>query len=192
MLITTGDAPGMNGAVRSVVRYAISQGCEAYCVYEGYQGLIDGDIRPTFWSDVRGWLSEGGTLLGTSRCPAFRERSGRLKAAKNLVSAEISCLIVIGGDGSLTGADTFRKEWPSLLQELVQGKELTDDQVEPYKYLNIAGIVGSIDNDMSLTDATIGCYSSLGRICEMVDYIEKTATSHQRAFVIEVMVGNFR
>ncbi|KAL3965050.1 hypothetical protein ACCO45_002054 [Purpureocillium lilacinum] len=99
----------------------------------------------------------------------------------------IDALIICGGDGSLTGADKFRAEWPSLLEELVSKGELTKDQVAPYQHLNIVGIVGSIDNDLSGTDATVGCYSALSRICEMVDYIEATASSHSRAFVIEVM-----
>jgi 6-phosphofructokinase 1 len=118
---------------------------------------------------------------------AFYERPGRLKAAKNMVLNGIDALIICGGDGSLTGADKFRAEWPGLLHELVEKKELTAEQVEPFKHLNIVGLVGSIDNDMSGTDATIGCYSALSRICEMVDYIEATASSHSRAFVIEVM-----
>jgi 6-phosphofructokinase 1 len=87
----------------------------------------------------------------------------------------------------LTGADKFRAEWPGLLHELVETKELAAEQVAPFKHLNIVGLVGSIDNDMSGTDATLGCYSALSRICEMVDYIEATASSHSRAFVIEVM-----
>ena len=184
-----GDAPGMNGCVRAVIRMSIARGCEAYGIYEGYEGLVQGGklIRQMKWGDVRGWLSEGGTLIGTARCAAFRERPGRLKAAKNLIINGIDALVICGGDGSLTGADILRDEWQGLLKELVSNKELTQDQVEPFKHLNIVGMVGSIDNDMSLTDATIGCYSSLGRICEMVDVIDSTASSHQRAFVIEVM-----
>jgi len=118
---------------------------------------------------------------------AFYERPGRLKAAKNMVLNGIDALIICGGDGSLTGADKFRSEWPSLLKELVDTKELTAEEIQPFTHLNIVGLVGSIDNDMSGTDATIGCFSALGRICEMVDYIEATASSHSRAFVIEVM-----
>ena len=189
VMTSGGDAPGMNGAVRAVVRMSIAKGCEAYGIYEGYEGLVQGGglIRQMFWGDVRGWLSEGGTLIGTARCAAFRERSGRLKAAKNLITTGIDALVICGGDGSLTGADILRDEWQGLLKELVEKEELTAEQVEPFKHLNIVGMVGSIDNDMSLTDATIGCYSSLGRICEAVDYIDATASSHQRAFVIEVM-----
>ncbi|RAH43544.1 ATP-dependent 6-phosphofructokinase [Aspergillus brunneoviolaceus CBS 621.78] len=189
VLTSGGDAPGMNGAVRAVVRMAIHSDCEAYAVFEGYEGLVNGGdmIRQVYWEDVRGWLSQGGTLIGSARCLTFRERPGRLKAAKNMVLRGIDALVVCGGDGSLTGADLFRSEWPGLLEELVETKELTKEQVEPYKILNIVGLVGSIDNDMSGTDATIGCYSSLTRICDAVDDVFDTAFSHQRGFVIEVM-----
>ncbi|KAI4148919.1 MAG: hypothetical protein LQ340_004872 [Diploschistes diacapsis] len=189
VMTSGGDAPGMNGAVRSVVRTAIARGCQAYGVFEGYEGLVQGGelIKEMHWEDVRGWLSEGGTLIGTARCMAFYERSGRLIAAKNLVKTGIDALVIVGGDGSLTGADKFRAEWPGLLKELVETKQLTAEEAKPVKHLNIVGLVGSIDNDMSSTDATIGCYSSLGRICEAVDNIDSTALSHQRAFVIEVM-----
>ena len=187
VMTSGGDSPGMNGSVRAVVRMAIDQGCDAFAVYEGYQGLVDGDIRHMQWDDVRGFLSEGGTLIGTARCKEFMERPGRFKAAKNMVNKGIDALIICGGDGSLTGADKFRKEWPSLLEELVSKKEITAEQQRQFQFLNIVGLVGSIDNDFADTDATIGCYSSLGRICEAVDYIDATAFSHQRAFVIEVM-----
>ncbi|GMG31957.1 unnamed protein product [Aspergillus oryzae] len=189
VLTSGGDAPGMNGAVRAVVRMAIYSGCEAYAVYEGYEGLVHGGdmIRQVHWEDVRGWLSRGGTLIGSARSMAFRERAGRLKAAKNMIVRGIDALVVCGGDGSLTGADLFRSEWPGLLEELVKTGELTEEQIVPYKVLNIVGLVGSIDNDMSGTDATIGCYSSLTRICDAVDDVFDTAYSHQRGFVIEVM-----
>jgi 6-phosphofructokinase 1 len=189
VMTSGGDAPGMNGVVRAVVRMAIAKGCEAYAIYEGYEGLVQGGdlIRQMLWEDVRGWLSEGGTLIGTARCASFRERPGRLKAAKNLIIKGIDALIICGGDGSLTGADLFRAEWSGLLAELVETKELTAEQTLPFKHLNIVGLVGSIDNDMSSTDATIGAYSSLSRICQAVDFIDATALSHQRAFVIEVM-----
>lgn len=189
IMTSGGDSPGMNGVVRACVRMAIHLGCDAFCVYEGYEGLVRGGdhIRKMEWHDVRGWLSEGGTLIGTARCMEFYERPGRVKAAKNMVLNGIDALIICGGDGSLTGADRFRAEWPSLLKELVETKELTADEIAPYAHLNIVGLVGSIDNDLSGTDATIGCYSALARICEMVDYIEATASSHSRAFVIEVM-----
>ncbi|KAI1159326.1 phosphofructokinase-domain-containing protein [Nemania serpens] len=189
VMTSGGDSPGMNAVVRAVVRTAIHLDCNAYCVYEGYEGLVRGGsyIKEMGWEDVRGYLSEGGTLIGTARCMAFFERDGRRQAAKNMVLNGIDALIICGGDGSLTGADRFRAEWPSLLEELVSNGELEQKQVEPYKHLNIVGLVGSIDNDLSGTDATIGAYSALSRICEMVDYIEATASSHSRAFVIEVM-----
>lgn len=144
-------------------------------------------IKEMKWGDVRGWLSEGGTLIGTARSKDFRTRPGRLRAAKNMVERGIDALIICGGDGSLTGADLFRSEWPGLLDELVTSKELSSTRIAPYKHLNVVGLVGSIDNDMSLTDATIGCYSSLENICDSVDKIDATAYSHQRAFVVEVM-----
>lgn len=189
VLTSGGDAPGMNGAVRAVVRMAIHYGCEAYAVLEGYEGLVVGGDKITqmHWEDVRGWLSRGGTLIGSARSLAFRERDGRRQAAKNMMLRGIDALIVCGGDGSLTGADVFRSEWPSLLQELVEMGEVTSQQIEPYRTLNIVGLVGSIDNDMSGTDATIGCYSSLTRICAAVDDVFDTAFSHQRGFIIEVM-----
>ncbi|KAI9830436.1 MAG: hypothetical protein M1819_005688 [Sarea resinae] len=189
VMTSGGDAPGMNGAVRAIVRMSIVRGCEAYAIHEGYEGLVQGGdyIKQMYWDDVRGFLSEGGTLIGTARCKAFTQRPGRLRSAKNLILKGIDALIICGGDGSLTGADIFRGEWPGLLKELVDTNELTAEEVKPFRHLNIVGMVGSIDNDMAMTDATIGAYSSLGRICEMVDYIDATAFSHSRAFVIEVM-----
>lgn len=189
VMTSGGDSPGMNGCVRAVVRMSIHQGCEAYCIREGYEGLVNGGdlIQPTRWEDVRGLLSEGGTSIGTARCKEFTERPGRLKAAKNMIANGINALVICGGDGSLTGADKFRGEWPGLLEELVKSGEITKEQEKEFQYLNIVGTVGSIDNDFADTDATIGCYSSLARICEAVDSIDATASSHQRAFVIEVM-----
>ncbi|KAL6946848.1 6-phosphofructokinase, alpha subunit [Hanseniaspora vineae] len=190
VMTSGGDSPGMNAAVRAVVRTGIYYGCDMYAVYEGYKGLLEGGdlLKPISWKDVRGFLSEGGTLIGTARCMEFKERWGRKQAAKNLIERGINALVVCGGDGSLTGADLFRHEWPSLVKELVeQDQAFTPEQVEPYKNLTIVGLVGSIDNDMSGTDSTIGAYSALERIVEMVDYIDATAKSHSRAFVVEVM-----
>ncbi|GME83790.1 unnamed protein product [Ambrosiozyma monospora] len=189
VMTSGGDAPGMCAAVRAVVRAGIYLGCEVYGCYEGYSGLVKGGeyLKKMDWEDVRGWLSLGGTLIGTARCMEFKEKWGRLQAAKNMILRGVDALIVCGGDGSLTGADIFRDEWPSLVAELVKNGTFTDEQVEPYKHLTIVGLVGSIDNDMSSTDNTIGAYSSLERICEMVDYIDATAASHSRAFVVEVM-----
>lgn len=187
VMTSGGDSPGMNPAVRAIVRTAIYHDCDAYAVYEGYEGLVNDYIRKMEWDDVRSYLSYGGTNIGTARCKRFRDRAGRVEAAKNMVKNGIDALIVCGGDGSLTGADLFRQEWPSLVEELVQTQAMTAQQVEPHRHLTMAGLVGSIDNDMSSTDATIGAYSSLDRITEMVDYIDATATSHSRAFVVEVM-----
>lgn len=189
IMTSGGDAPGMCAAVRSVVRTGIYLGCEVFGCYEGYSGLVKGGdlLKKLNWQDVRGWLSLGGTLIGTARCAEFREREGRLLSAKNMILRGIDALIVCGGDGSLTGADLFRSEWPSLVAELVSTKQLTETEVAPYKHLTIVGMVGSIDNDMAMTDHTIGAFSSLERICEMVDYIDSTAESHSRAFVVEVM-----
>lgn len=189
VMTSGGDAPGMNPAVRAVVRAGIYFHCEVFAVYEGYEGLVQGGklIKKMEWSDVRSYLFTGGTAIGTARCAAFRERKGRLAAARNMIANGIDALIVCGGDGSLTGADLFRSEWPSLTAELVETGVLTAKEVAPYKTLTIVGLVGSIDNDMSLTDATIGAFSSLERISEMVDYIDATAKSHSRAFVVEVM-----
>ena len=189
VMTSGGDAPGMNGAVRAVIRMTIARGCEAFAILEGYDGLVKGGdmIQRMVWEDVRGWLSEGGTLIGTARCKEFTERPGRLKGAANLITRGINALVVCGGDGSLTGADIFRAEWTGLVDELVKTGTFKAEQVAPYRHLNIVGLVGSIDNDLVGTDATIGCYSSLSRICENVDKIEATAFSHQRAFVIEVM-----
>ncbi|GME68284.1 unnamed protein product [[Candida] boidinii] len=190
VMTSGGDAPGMNANVRAIVRAAIFKGCKAFVVKEGYSGLVAGgpeNIVEMQWHSVRGWLAEGGTNIGTARCKEFREKPGRLAACKNLIDSGIDALIVCGGDGSLTGADLFRSEWPTLIKELLDQNEITKDQFEKYQHLNICGTVGSIDNDMSSTDATIGAYSSLARICRAIDYIDATANSHQRAFVVEVM-----
>ncbi|SCU90169.1 LAMI_0E00892g1_1 [Lachancea mirantina] len=189
VMTSGGDSPGMNAAVRAVVRSGIFYGCDVYAVYEGYEGLLKGGdlLKKMEWQDVRGWLSEGGTLIGTARCMEFKKREGRKQAARNLISEGIDALVVCGGDGSLTGADLFRSEWPSLVEDLVKDGTFTQEQVDPYKNLTIVGLVGSIDNDMSGTDSTIGAYSALERICELVDYIDATAKSHSRAFVVEVM-----
>ncbi|SAL97232.1 hypothetical protein [Absidia glauca] len=189
ILTSGGDASGMNACVRAVVLYGISKGCDVYAVYEGYQGLVDGGdyIRKMDWRSVTGYLSIGGTSIGTARCMAFKTHEGRLQAAENLVKHGIDSLIVCGGDGSLTGADVFRSEWTGLLDELITAGRITVDEAKTFRSMTIVGIVGSIDNDMSGTDITIGAVTSLHRICEAVDSVDTTALSHSRAFVIEVM-----
>ena len=192
VLTSGGDAPGMNAAVRAVVRTAIHYGAEPYAIYEGYKGMIeDGDsIRRMHWNDVSGILHKGGTVIGSSRSQAFRTREGRRMAAYNLLQHGIDRLVVIGGDGSLTGAELFRSEWPDLLDELVAEGRLTRAVANAHPMLTIAGLVGSIDNDMCGTDMTIGADTALHRITAAIDAISSTAASHQRCFVIEVMGRN--
>jgi len=189
VLTSGGDAPGMNPAIRAVVRSAIQAGAEVFAIREGWQGAVNGgdDIVPMEWDDVSGIMQRGGTVIGTARCQAFRERDGRRTAALNLVSHGIDRLAVVGGDGSLTGADTLRQEWPELLEELVAAGRLEREVAEAYPDLMIAGLVGSIDNDMVGTDMTIGTDTALHRIIEAVDAIASTAASHQRIFIVEVM-----
>ncbi|TIB91727.1 6-phosphofructokinase [Wallemia mellicola] len=237
VLSSGGDAPGMNAAVRAVVKMGLYRGCEVYIVREGWAGLVAGNttnaptevrqsrragtykgkrdtegenfaatygegellqegageglkgrhILKVGWDDVRGWMDIGGTLIGTARCAEFREREGRATAAYNLVSLGIDALVVIGGDGSLTGADRLRGEWPSLLDDLEKSKRIDSEQRKRHAHLTITGVVGSIDNDMAMTDITIGAPTALHRISEAVDSIGSTASSHSRAFVVEVM-----
>ena len=130
---------------------------------------------------------KGGTLIGTARSTAFRTQEGRLAAANNLIIEGIDSLVVCGGDGSLTGADVFRAEWPDLVAQLRSNGTITEEQATRHAHLKIVGTVGSIDNDMSMTDITIGAYTALHRICEAIDNINSTAFSHSRAFVVEVM-----
>ncbi|KAH9838257.1 6-phosphofructokinase [Rhodofomes roseus] len=139
------------------------------------------------WDDVRGWFGEGGTLIGTARSTTFRTQEGRQTAVYNMIKEGIDALVVCGGDGSLTGADVFRSEWPKHVEALRAAGKITDEQVTNHHHLRIAGLVGSIDNDMSMTDLTIGAVTALHRICESIDNINSTAVSHSRAFVVEVM-----
>lgn len=184
-----GDAQGMNSALRAIVRMAIANDMRAFAVYEGYQGLVEGGdkIKELSWSSVSGIIHKGGTIIGTARCKEFRERSGRLTAAENLIQKGINSLAIIGGDGSLTGASLFKSEWTSLVQELVERKRVSQEKADCCSYLNIVGLVGSIDNDMCGTDMTIGTDSALHRIIEAIDCLTSTAASHQRSFVLEVM-----
>uniref|UniRef100_A0A8C1SIJ0 ATP-dependent 6-phosphofructokinase n=1 Tax=Cyprinus carpio TaxID=7962 RepID=A0A8C1SIJ0_CYPCA len=189
VLTSGGDAQGMNAAVRAVVRMGIYVGAKVYFVHEGYQGMVDGgdNIKEATWESVSSMLQMGGTVIGSARCKDFRTREGRLKAAHNLVQRGITNLCVIGGDGSLTGANLFREEWSGLLAELVQQGLIDEEASQKYSALHIVGMVGSIDNDFCGTDMTIGTDSALHRIIEVVDAIMTTAQSHQRTFVLEVM-----
>ncbi|CAL8347216.1 unnamed protein product [Merluccius merluccius] len=189
VLTSGGDAQGMNGAVRAVVRMGIYVGAKVYFIHEGYQGMVDGgqNIEEASWESVSSMLQVGGTVIGSARCMEFRTHEGRLRAALNLVQHEITNLCVIGGDGSLTGANLFREEWSSLLDELRQQGLIDAAAVRKNSVLHIVGIVGSIDNDFCGTDMTIGTDSALHRIIEVVDAIGTTAQSHQRTFVLEVM-----
>jgi 6-phosphofructokinase 1 len=189
VLTSGGDAGGMNPAIRAVVRTAVHQGIEVYAVAEGYLGLIQGGdaIRPVDSAAVGGILQRGGTILGTARSMEFRERDGRRRAARNLLELGIDALVVIGGDGSLTGANLLREEWPELLSELVDSGEVPAEAAAAHPFLRLVGLVGSIDNDMFGTDMTIGADTALHRITEALDAIHSTASSHQRTFVIEVM-----
>jgi 6-phosphofructokinase 1 len=192
VMTSGGDAPGMNAAVRAVVKTALIYGIDVYAFFQGYQGMVDGGdmIRKMDWGSVGGILHKGGTIIGTARCMEFRERSGRLQAAKNLIDRKIDNLVVIGGDGSLTGANLFSAEWPSLLEELIKEKKITREQADDHPQLSIVGLVGSIDNDLSGTDMTIGADTALRRISEALDAISSTAASHQRTFIVEVMGRN--
>ncbi len=192
ILTSGGDAPGMNAALRSAVRTALDLGIGIYGISEGYRGMVAGGdmIQELNWDSVGGILQRGGTVIGTARCDEFRTREGRKKAAKNLVKHGIDGLIIIGGDGSLTGASIFRAEWPELIAELVVDKEIPASSAKKYPDLVFVGLPGSIDNDMIGTDMTIGADTALFRITDAIDIITSTASSHQRSFVVEVMGRN--
>ncbi|XP_027442180.1 ATP-dependent 6-phosphofructokinase, liver type isoform X2 [Zalophus californianus] len=195
VLTSGGDAQGMNAAVRAVTRMGIYVGAKVFLIYEGYEGLVEGgeNIKQANWLSVSNIIQLGGTIIGSARCKAFTTREGRLAAAYNLVQRGITNLCVIGGDGSLTGANIFRSEWGSLLEELVgagpghwggaggasglapcPGK-ISESTARTYSHLSIAGLVGSIDNDFCGTDMTIGTDSALHRIMEVIDAITTTA-----------------
>ena len=192
VMTSGGDAPGMNAAVRAVVRTTLYEGADAYAFYQGYNGMVKGGdmIRKMTWDSVSGIMNKGGTMIGTARSQEFRTREGRLKAAENLIKIGIDHLVIIGGDGSLTGANTFREEWSSLLSELVSNGRITQEDANDHPHLKIVGLVGSIDNDMSGTDMTIGADTALKRITDAIDMLGTTAASHQRTFVVEVMGRN--
>jgi 6-phosphofructokinase 1 len=189
VLTSGGDAGGMNAAVRAVVRTALFHAVDAYVINDGFQGLVDGGeaIRRVSSANVGGILHRGGTVFGTARCNEFRTQEGRRKAVRNLLDRRIDALVVIGGDGSLTGASLLRQEWADVVAELVEAGEVAAEVAASHPFLRLVGLVGSIDNDMSGTDMTIGTDTALHRITEALDSIRSTASSHQRTFVVEVM-----
>ena len=178
VLTSGGDAQGMNAAVRAVVRAALRMGAQPYAVMEGWAGAVAGgdSIRPLNWDSVGSILHRGGTVIGTARSAEFRERDGQLAAARNLLEHDIDRLVVIGGDGSLTGTDAFRTNWPGLVAELAERGEISPEKAAAHPALMVTGLVGSIGTD-----------SALHRILEAIDDISSTAASHQRTFIIEVM-----
>ena len=143
VLTSGGDSQGMNAAVRAVVRFGIYLGCKVYFIKEGYQGMVDGgsNIVEADWASVSGIIHRGGTVIGSARCMDFKTREGEVKAAKNLLEKGICNLVVIGGDGSLTGANRFKNEWSSLLKELVDTKQISQELADRHSYLNIVGMV---------------------------------------------------
>jgi len=165
VLTSGGDAPGMNAAVRAVVRSAINSGLGAFGIYRGYEGMMDGEIKQMAGYDVSGILQRGGTILKTARSKRFREYEGRKLAFDQLKSHGIDSLVVIGGDGSFRGATEMSQEFD----------------------IPVIGIPGTIDNDIFGTDYTIGYDTALNTVVEAVDKIRDTASSHNRIFLIEVM-----
>jgi 6-phosphofructokinase 1 len=167
VLTSGGDNPGLNPCIRAVVRMGIHQGLEVMGIRRGYAGLIDGEMQLMTARSVGGIIALGGTILGTARCPEFYEVSGRKKALRALNRFEIEGLVVIGGNGSLTGAlELSRMGFPTV------------------------GIPSTIDNDVDGTDISIGVDTALDTILGAVDKIKDTATSHNRAFLVETMGRN--
>ncbi len=159
-----GDAPGMNAAVRAVVRTGIYHGLEVWGIEKAYVGMIDGYMRPLGIEDVGGIMQRGGTILQTSRCEEFLTDEGQEQAVRTLKDNKIDGVIIIGGNGSLTGALDLHN-----------------------RGVKVIGIPGTIDNDLYGTDMCIGVDTALNTIVECVDKIKDTASSHERAFIIEVM-----
>lgn len=165
VLTSGGDAPGMNAAIRAVVRAAIDYDMEAVGVVQGYEGLINANFLSMNSRSVSNIINRGGTILKTARSEEFKTKEGREKAHQNLIDAGIGALVVIGGDGSFTGARIFEQEFnfPCI------------------------GIPGTIDNDIFGTDFTIGFDTAVNTVIEAVDKIRDTASSHNRFFFVEVM-----
>jgi len=189
ILTSGGDSQGMNAALRAAVRTGLSMGWKVLAIHEGYRGLVAGGdlIKEMNWASVGGILHRSGTVIGTARCREFFEEEGRKEATYQLLRLGIDRLLVIGGDGSLTAADILRREFSQHAKTLIAEGRLNPDDIPRTPCLGIAGLVGSIDNDMSGTDMTIGADTALHRITEAVDALSATAASHQRTFVVEVM-----
>jgi 6-phosphofructokinase 1 len=169
ILTSGGDAPGMNAAIRMATLYADSAGCDVYGVEKGYRGLVDGDIARLTPREVAGSFRQGGTILGSARAPDFHERRVRDRARDHLADLGIDGLVVIGGNGSLTGA-----------------LALTDPE-ESDGDLKVIGVPASIDNDIGCTTYAIGVDTATNTIVEAIDRLSDTATAHDRTFIIEVM-----
>lgn len=165
VLTSGGDAPGMNAALRAVTRSAIFNGLRVKAIYRGYKGLITGEIAEFKTQNVSNIIQQGGTVIKTARCQEFQTAEGRRLAYERLKEEEIEALVVIGGDGTLTGARIFASEFD----------------------YPIIGLPGTIDNDIFGTDSTIGYDTALNTILDAVDKIRDTASSHDRLFFIEVM-----
>ena len=165
VLTSGGDAPGMNAAIRAVTRSAIYNGFKVKGIYRGYKGLVENEIVDFKTENVSNIVHHGGTILKTARCEEFKTVEGRQQAYKNIKKHGIDALVVIGGDGSLSGARQFASEFD----------------------FPIVGLPGTIDNDLSGTDHTIGYDTALNTIMWCVDRIRDTASSHERLFFIEVM-----
>ncbi|HOK44312.1 MAG TPA: 6-phosphofructokinase [Bryobacteraceae bacterium] len=164
VLTSGGDAPGMNAAIRAVVRAGLEKGYEVFGVEQGYTGLIAGRFRPLGARDVGGILQRGGTMLGSARCPEFKEHDVRLKALHELGAKGIDGLVVIGGNGSQTGANALS----------AMG-------------FPVVGVASTIDNDLYGTDVSIGVDTALNIALENIDRLKVTASSHRRAMLVEVM-----
>mgnify|MGYP002514960935 FL=1 len=165
ILTSGGDAPGMNAAIRAVTRSAIYNGLKVYGIYRGYKGLVTDEIQEFKTQNVSNIIQMGGTILKTARCKEFTTPEGRAQAYENMKKHGIDALVVIGGDGSLTGARIFAQEYD----------------------IPCIGLPGTIDNDLYGTDTTIGYDTALNTILDAVDKIRDTATSHERLFFVEVM-----
>ena len=164
-LTSGGDAPGMNAAIRAVVRTAIFHKLECFAIFKGYQGLIDGELKQMTPRTVNNIVNKGGTFLKSARCLEFRTLEGRQKAYNTVKKFNLDAVVVIGGDGSFTGAMIFQKEFN----------------------FPVIGIPGTIDNDISGTQFTLGYDTALNTVIEAIDKIRDTASSHNRLFFVEVM-----